>query len=58
MRSCPSCNSNHTRYLGVEDDGGDYGDEICDQYECLSCLIIWDEDCIDINDIDDDEDES
>jgi hypothetical protein len=39
---CPGCESPDIEYLGIEDGCGDYGDELCDTWECWTCGLIFD----------------
>lgn len=43
---CRYCGSDEVDYLGVDDGGGDYGDSVCDQYECLECGAMFEANCM------------
>lgn len=47
---CPYCGSDHVEYHGVDDGGGDYGNAVCDQYECLNCGNRFESDCLEAYD--------
>jgi len=47
MTVCPYCGSNHVDYKGVEGGLGDFGENICDMWECEDCNHAWEGDCID-----------
>lgn len=54
---CRICGSD-MEYKGVDDGGGDYGESICEQWECLNCGS-WDEiNCVDYEYVIDLEDEN
>lgn len=35
--TCPFCDSKAVTFLGYEDGGGDYGDQVTGMYECEDC---------------------
>lgn len=41
--NCRYCGS-RMDYIGIQDGGGDYGDSVCDEYQCMTCDWI-EEDC-------------
>lgn len=43
---CPYCGSEEVYFTGVDDGGGDYGDSVCDQYECQECFNDFEAHCI------------
>lgn len=43
---CKYCGSDVVDYVGIDDGGGDYGESVCDQYECLECGARFEADCI------------
>lgn len=43
---CPYCGSDVVDYLGMDDGGGDYGEAVCESWECLDCGAHFDGDCI------------
>lgn len=50
---CKYCGSIAVEYKGISDGGGAYGDSVCDQWECMECMSLFDEDCLDAHDYDD-----
>jgi DNA-directed RNA polymerase subunit RPC12/RpoP len=45
--NCPYCGSDAVQYDGIQDGGGDYGESVCDEYECLECGAMFEMDCWD-----------
>jgi hypothetical protein len=41
MIKCPYCGGHETAYSGIDDGGGDFGDEIVDMYYCLDCDLTF-----------------
>jgi len=51
---CRLCGHDEYEYLGVDDGGGDYGSSICDQFHCLNCNNYFEDNCIDVFDLEND----
>lgn len=45
MEGCPYCGSEDVTYTGMDDGGGDYGDQVCDQFRCNHCDQDFEGDC-------------
>jgi len=50
---CPYCGSEDVYFSGVDDGGGDYGDSLCDLYECQGCLNDFEAHCISEDELND-----
>lgn len=44
--NCPYCGSDEVEYHGVTNDGGDYGESLCDEFGCLACGAWFEANCI------------
>jgi hypothetical protein len=38
---CPFCGSGYITYLGWDDGGGDYADDVTEQWSCDECGRCW-----------------
>jgi len=47
MIICEQCGHSGMSYSGVVDGLGDYGEDLCDQYECPNCGHVQTEECFD-----------
>lgn len=36
-------------YVGINDGGGDYGNSVCDEFECPDCGHIEEKNCIEVS---------
>jgi len=47
---CPYCGGD-VYFVGFDDGGGDYGDSVCEIYECDGCGFSWERHCVDDGDV-------
>lgn len=47
MNECPACGSSDTWFVGIQDGCGDYGDQLCEEWECGNCGEIFEGMCED-----------
>jgi len=52
MKICPYCDE-FMAYIGLDDGGGDYGDSVCEQWECEGCGYAIETNCISEDELDD-----
>lgn len=46
MNTCPYCGSDLIELLGMDDGGGDYGEAVCETWDCHDCGQQFEGDCI------------